>query len=189
MKSDTFLQLYRTYESLLREQKGIEPKDEEANVDGLIGDRLRMCRQFRNYFVHTSDPGFLEVSDKMGKFLSDYVDALKSKGDTVKKHMKRSDTCIVPIKGHMSDALDVFNKYKQFSVVIDMGDGSYGTLSVFDSVGVDARAKLETLKIRKIKPVFCAPLDDFQALDMDRITLCTDDGTAKGKLLGQVIFV
>ena len=36
MKSDAFLQLYRTYESLLREQKGIEPKDEEANVDGLI---------------------------------------------------------------------------------------------------------------------------------------------------------
>lgn len=189
MKSDAFLQLYRTYESLLREQKGIEPKDEEANVDGLIGDRLRMCRQFRNYFVHTPDPGFLEASDKMGKFLSDYVDALKSKGDTVKKHMKRADTCIVPIKGHMSDALEVFNKYKQFSVVIDMGDGSYGTLSVFDSVGVAARAKLETLKIRKVKPVFCAPLDDFQALDTDRITLCTDDGTAKGKLLGQVIFV
>lgn len=188
MKPDAYLQLYRTYESLLRDGKGIEPKDEEMNVDDLTGGRLRMCRQFRNYLVHTQDPGFLEVSDKMGKFLTGYVDALKSRGDVAKKHMKKADACILPIRAHVSDALELFGKLRQDYLVIDMGVGGYGLLSIYGALGAPSRGKLELLPIKKCKPVFCAPLDEFASLDSDKITLCTDDGTPGGKLLGQIIF-
>lgn len=187
---EKFLALYKEYEQLVRaNNKDVKVlEDELDNAGDFTGNRLRMCRQFRNYLVHTPDPGFIEVSDKMYKFLSGYVAGMKSCGDVAKKHMKKADMCVVSIKGHMSDALAVFNRYKQFDVVVDMGDGSYGALSVFDSVGVQSRAKLETLRIRKEKPVFCGPLDDFSSLDPDKITLCTDDGTSKGKLLGQIMF-
>ncbi len=188
MKADVFLQLYRTYESLLRDVKGTEPKDEETKVDDLTGGRLRMCRQFRNYLVHTQDPGFIEVSDKMGKFLTDYVNELKSQGDVAKKHMKKPDACVLSIKAHVSDALDVFGKTKRDSIVIDMCDGTYGLLSVYGVLGAPSRGKLESLQIKKCKPAFCSPFDDYASLDSDKVTLCTNDGTPSGKLLGQIMF-
>lgn len=188
MKQDSFLQLYRTYEGLLRDFKGVEPKDEEIDVDDVTGGRLRMCRLFRNYFVHTQDPGFLEVSDKMGKFLSDYVDDMKTRGDVAKKHMKRPDVCIVTLKDHVCDVCDVFRKLKSCFVVVDMGDGTYGCVNIFDIIGTPVRTLVRDVRIKKVKPFFCSPMDDFKSLDSDRVTLCTDDGTSSGKLLGQIIF-
>lgn len=55
-----FLALYREYESLLREQ-GLEYKQAEDAAEGQVQDRMRICRQIRNYLVHQEDAGFLEI--------------------------------------------------------------------------------------------------------------------------------
>lgn len=112
-----FLALYREYESLLREQ-GLEYKQIEDNAEGQTQDRMRICRQLRNYLVHQEDAGFLEISEKQMAFFRGLVETEKTKLDTFGEHllslrsgactpedspeavlkkMKRLKTCVLPI--------------------------------------------------------------------------------------------
>ena len=62
-----YLELYREYETALR-AAGMDYKAVEEAADALVGDRMRMCRQMRNYLTHSSDAGFLDVSDQQISF-------------------------------------------------------------------------------------------------------------------------
>ena len=84
--TEKFIGLYREYEQLLR-TSGLDPKTVEDAAANLDSDRLRLCRQFRNYFAHVQDPGFLEATDKMMRYLEGKVRELKLAGDVVKKHI------------------------------------------------------------------------------------------------------
>jgi len=183
--TEKFIGLYREYEQLLR-ASGLDPKTVEDAAANLDSDRLRLCRQFRNYFAHVQDPGFLEATDKMMRYLEGKVRELKLAGDVVKKHIKKPDTCILSESDKVQVASERFQKLKCFSLIVLKADGAYGSLSVFDILGQRGTAKINTLKIKGIKPKFCGPLDDFASLDPEQVYLCTDSGVSDGKLLGQV---
>lgn len=187
MKSEKFLELYKEYEGLLRLQ-GFDPKDVEDKSEGPDGDRLRMCRLFRNYFAHVADPGFLEAGDKMQKFLEARVQALKLQGDVVRKHLKKPEACMVSENAKCSEAFEKFTKLGCMSLPVIMSDGTYKALSVFNTVGAKGSSKISSLKLTAVKPVFCGPLGGYMTLDTGRMTLCTEDGTPSGKLLGRVWF-
>lgn len=185
---EQFLNVYRTYEQLVRAD-GRDPKELEDNATGPDSDRLRMCRLFRNYLSHVSDPGFLDPTDRMLRFLSSQVDAMKSAGDTVKKHIKKPEACILQETQKVQDAILLASKLKCTDLVITNKDHSYATISLFSLIQVKPGVKLSMVKAKKLVPRFCSPLDDFSTLNPDKIYLCTDTGGPDGKLLGQVWFL
>lgn len=183
--ADKFMGLYREYEQLLR-ASGLDPRMVEDTANGLDSDRLRLCRQFRNYFAHVQDPGFLEPTDKMVRYLEGRVQELKLASDVVKKHIKKPDACMLSESDKVQVATEKFQKLKCSGLLVLRSDGAYGSLSVFDILGQRSTAKIGTLKIKGSKPRFCGPLDDFASLDPTQVYLCTDNGLPDGKLLGQV---
>ena len=78
--TEKLLSSYKDYESLVRDT-GRDPKEVEDQAPELEGQRLRMCRLFRNYLSHVNDPGFLEPTAKMTGFLARRVTELKMAGD------------------------------------------------------------------------------------------------------------
>lgn len=185
-KAEKFLSLYKEYETLVRSMYSREPKDLEDEFPDPRQGRLRMCRQFRNYLSHQEDPGFLEPTDKMLKFLGERVSDLKSEKDVVRKHLKKPEVCMVMENAKASEAWEKFIKLECLVLPVVYKDGRYGMLSVFDVMGVRGTTKVNTLKIKPVKPLYCGPLQLFKDLDMDAFYLCTSDGTPDGKLLGKV---
>lgn len=184
--SDKFLAIYKDYEQELRDM-GLDPKMYgDAETDTRLQDRLRVCRLIRNYLSHNADPGFVEPTDKMIKFLQAEVDKLKAGGDPVKKHLKKPEACMLDHRAKMSDALAMFQKLKCFGLLYRQESGGWSMLSVFDTIGVKPACKLELLKMKTVKPKFVGPLERFSSLDMDAVWICTDDGTPNGKILGRV---
>lgn len=184
---EKFLAAYREYECLLR-AAGKEPKQAEESASSLDSGRLRMCRQARNYLCHADDTGFVAISDKMMKFITKKADEIKEEGDTAKKHLKKQDACMLLENTKCADAFEMFRKLKCAELLMLCNDGTYALVSVYELLGCRSTQKAGTLKRQKIKPSFCHPLDSYQNLDSGSIILCTDNGKADGKLLGQVWF-
>lgn len=184
---EKFLGLYREYESLLR-AKGKDPKETEENAEPLESGRLRMCRQTRNYLSHTDDTGFAGISEQMIAFLQKKITQLKEEGDTAKKHVKKTDTCILKEDTKASEAFLFFKKLKVQELLVMHKDGDFGVLSVYELLGCRSTSKIGTLKQSKAKLCFCSQTDDYGSLDRSSMYLCTSDGTPDGKLLGQVWF-
>lgn len=182
--TDELLSLYREYETLMRD-KGLDCKEFEDKADDATGNRLRMCRLFRNYLSHQNDPGFLEVSDTQIKFLRAQVEVLKYEDDVVKKHLKTviSGTCTE--KDKCWDVLPKLNKLKLTGIIVVTSDG-YGVASIHDiltSAMVSKTAKMSTVKLKK-NYVVVEPTRKMRDVPVDKIVICTADGTADGKLLG-----
>lgn len=187
---EKFLNLYRDYEQLLRAE-GADPKaveDELAQSDAQSSDRLRLCRQFRNYMSHVQDPGFVEPTEKMMKFLSGRADALRAKGDAARKHLRKPEAAMLEETEKVSDAMAKFSKLKATSLPLRKKDGTFGRVSLFDLLDAKPSAKLSTVRHAALKPKYCSLLDPFQDLDPSKTWLCTSDGNPDGKLLGVVRF-
>lgn len=184
---ENFLSLYKDYEQLLRAD-GIDPKEREDSAEPVVGDRLRMCRQFRNYLSHVQDPGFLEPTTKMLDFLANEVNDLKSAGDIAKKHLKKPDTCMVQETDKVKTALEKCVKLKQPELVVIHKDGTYGIVSVYTLISMKGSEKVGVQKAKKGSILFCGPMDDYGDLLPGTFTLCTKDGEPDGPLLGQVWF-
>lgn len=62
-QNQRFLELYRAYETVLREQ-GLDyfSVNEQAEPP-LLKSRMTMVRQMRNYLTHVNDVDFLSVTD------------------------------------------------------------------------------------------------------------------------------
>lgn len=177
--------LYKEYEGLLRADN-IDPKTVEDDTDELDGNRLRMCRQFRNYFAHVQDPGFLEPTEKMMAFLQGEVNGCKMKKQPVKKYLKKPEACMLKPTQKVADALAMFAKLKCDMLLVDDGSGKYTVLSLFDILQCKPTAKIGICRTRKVKVSYCSPYDDVSWFSPEMSVLCTEDGTAGGKLLGQV---
>ena len=182
--TETFLQLYKEYETLLRE-KGRDPKSVEEEGEGQIQNRLRICRQFRNYLSHNHDPGFLFVSDEQIEFLQDQIWKLKMEDDILKKHIKSVATGTCSVDDKCIDALQKMRRLKSTKVVTIKSDGTYGIADVLDVGNEIIRSKVSRMSgiplTKRYK--FCKPDQPMTDLP-NTIIICTDDGSAKGKLLG-----
>lgn len=180
---DRFLALYREYETLVRDE-GSEPKDVEDAADDLTQNRLRMCRQFRNYLSHQNDPSFIAISDQMLCFMQSNVDKRRNMRDTLKKHCKPADATTVAAKDKVGVALDRMVKLKSDKLVVIDGC-SFGVVSIYDVIGaylVSKATKTGTLKQAK-RFAIGAPTDDNKAY-ADDVVICTADGTSTGTVVG-----
>ena len=184
---DKFLALYKEYEGLLRSMNMDSKEVEDAQLEQ-DANRLRMCRQFRNYFAHVQDPGFLEPTKKMFDFLQKRTDVLKMNGDIVKKHLKKPECCILRPADKIADAVANFSKLRREELLVAEEDGKYSLLSVYETICFPGRGKISVTKRKLCKVQYCGPMEPMENLDNSRVWLCTQDGTAEGKLLGQVWF-
>lgn len=181
---EKFLNLYKEYESIMRDQ-GLDCKDFEEHCEDTLQNRLRMCRQMRNYLSHNNDAGFLDISNTQIKFLSDFVNEQKIKGDVLKKHLKTPTSSVCDIKDKCSLALEKLNKLKKENIVVTNGT-SYKLASVYE---ISTRAiESKSNKLDKVKlcgdVIFEHPLVEIEKIPSGKIIVCTSDGTTDGKLLG-----
>ncbi len=183
-KEEEFIAVYKEYENTVREQ-GKDPKEHEETVDPSTQGRLRMLRYFRNYLVHQSDPGFITVNDAQIKFLKEYTFQLKSRDDIVKKHIKSASAATCQSTDRCTDALTKCIKFKTDKIIVIDSKTGYGSVSIYDIASRILETK--TAKLSEIKPKkefhFIAPSVKMENTPSG-VLVCTDNGTADGKLLG-----
>lgn len=182
--TDALLALYREYETLMRD-KGLDCKEFEDKSDDVTGNRLRMCRLFRNYLSHQNDPGFLEVSDAQVKFLKDQVEMLKYEDDVVKKHIKTVAAGTCSEKDKCSDVVLKLSKLKSTEIVVITSTG-YGIASIYDVMTKALESKTTKMSSVKLKKNYVLVEASRKMCDVPtgRTVICTSDGTADGKLIG-----
>ncbi len=189
---EKYLGLYKTYESLLRDN-GSEPRLVEQTLEtenpGKAA-RLRMCRLFRNYLTHEDDIGFLEPTERMMDFLTAEVQELQYKDDAVRKHLRTPASCSFDVKVKCSDALAKILSGK-LEYVVRVDGNNYDLIAAYDVMAsyMESRTgRIGAVKAMKQKVRFIEPTAKYKTLDDSRVYICTSDGTSAGKFLGVVKF-
>lgn len=189
VESTKFLNVYKDYETLVR-STGKDPKELEDQMPELEANRMRMCRQFRNYLSHVNDPGFIEPTEKMAKFLLAQAAKQRMAGDVAKKHLKKPSVAVIDGNMKLSEAVKQVLPLRR-ELVAGTLDGKYVVYSLFDltkaALEQPKTTKVQTVKPLRTKPVLVAPDVAVSELDSYAVYVCTEDGTAEGKLLGLVI--
>lgn len=188
-KTEKFLALYKEYEGIIRSRGIQNPKDAEENMEDADAQRMRMCRQFRNYISHNNDAGFLEPTDKMIDFINDMVNSLLMEEDIVKKHLKTASSSMCKSSDHAADALLKLSKMKRetIAVITEKGVSSYNIYDIITKMSKDKDALLSDIKPSG-KVHFCVPTDRISELDRDLLYVCTASENGAGRILGTVIF-
>ena len=188
-KADKFLDLYREYETVLRDQ-GIDYKTREDGSDDMMQNRLRINRQIRNYLTHNHDIGFLEVSDSQIKFMEKLIKDQKMQNDILKKHTKTPAAASCNMSDKCSDVMTKMSKLKVEYMPVCDDNGIVGLVSIYD-VATTLLANTKTVKIavitKVIKKVRCIQPDvQMSCVEQfnDAVICCTDTGDMSGKLLG-----
>ena len=190
-QTDKFLSLYKDYETAVRDA-GEDPKLVEDAMDEMRGGRMRLCRQFRNYLSHSNDPGFLEPTDAMIRFMESELKERQMKGDIAKKHLKSVAASICTPKDTVTVALSKMTKLKADKVAVyDEKERQYKVVNIWDTS--DALMKSKATKISVVKDSkelinFVSPTTPMSEISKEAMTICTSDGTKEGKLLGMVYF-
>lgn len=181
-KPELFLKLFREYETLLRE-RGSEPIEEETRMEDevITKNRLRLCRQFRNYLVHSADVGFLEVSDKMYSFLEQYHKDLIYQEDVAKKHLRSMNSATCKPTDKCSIALEKMLKLKQDYLIIVTDDSTFHTIDIYSVLKTTKSAKINTLKPYKRRVLRTEPTQLMIGLDRSDFSyVCIDNGKCLG---------
>ena len=188
-QTDKFLSLYKDYETTVRDA-GEDPKLVEDAMDEVRGGRMRLCRQFRNYLSHSNDPGFLEPTDAMVRFMESELKERQMRGDVAKKHLKSVATSICVPKDTVTIALTNMDKLKTDKIVVyDEKVHQYKVVNIWDTS--DALMKSKVTKISVVKDskelvAFVSPTTPMSEISREALVVCTSDGTSEGKLLGLV---
>ena len=201
-----FLALYREYESLLREQ-GLEYKQREDAAEGQVQDRMRICRQIRNYLVHQEDAGFLEISEKQMAFFKGLVEQEKTKLDTFGEHllslrreavlkkMKRLKTCVLPVweikESSLQKDIPRWTTFKDGTYRIEALLGQITLISVALLLAKGSKTIGSGLKKYEKPAVILRPdirmPEALKFAEESPLICCTEDGTIKGGFLGAYI--
>ena len=144
-----FLALYKEYESLVREN-GKDPKEYEESLPDSTANKLKMCRQFRNFLAHDADEAFLTVGQGQISFMEKVVKNLRSEKDTLKKHAKSISAGACSPKDRVTDAIEKMVKLKtDVLVVYDAFSEKYSVLSIFDAAPAALSSK--TTRVSDVK--------------------------------------
>lgn len=190
--NDKFLATYKDLETLLRGQFD-DMQTAEASFDTTKGEKLRICRQMRNFMSHNNEPGFLIASEAQIKYLEQCVSEERLKGDIAKKHTKTISAyaCTVTDK-----CIDVATKMikKKITVMPVFSETKtgriFGSVSIFDvtTAAFEKKTnKIDSIKINTKEHLFVAPDTKVENIPRDKVVFCTSDGTDKGKVLGVVV--
>lgn len=148
-KNALFLTAYREYEQLLK-SKGLDVSSIESSTETPkdVSDKIRICRQMRNFMSHNDDPEFLNASDSQIAFLTNLVYEERLKEDCAKDHMRGLKSASVSSKDKCTDALDKLIRLKTDKIVVIDGY-DIGVASIFD-VAKAAQAT-KTSKMSSVK--------------------------------------
>lgn len=192
--AEKFLNLYREYETLLRDA-GVDYKELEEKSDDLMQNRLRINRQLRNYLTHNHDAGFLDISDKQLVFMEKLIKEQKYSMDILKKHTKTVKVAACTYVDTLEDVLTKMIKLKVerlpvYDDVCVLGFVSWTeVIKAYMSEKRPKTAKLSVVK-KLDKKVVCMKSDTLMSdvfnVGEDMIC-CTDTGNKNGKLLGVYI--
>ena len=114
--------------------------------------------------------------------------AWSSRGDIAKKHLKSAALSICGEKDTCGEAVVKMASLKITRLAVVLENQKYVLVDIWTVSSMPKKAKLSTVKTLKEKPAFVRPDTLMPEIDPDRVTLCTQDGTPAGKLLGTVIF-
>ncbi len=190
-----FTDEYRSLETALREN-GTDYKTLEDGADEARQDRLRICRQMRNYIIHHQDEGFLDITDKQIRFIEEELQKQKMSGDVLKKHLKTVKTSCCTLDDLLIDVFGKMDRLSEAFIAVLSDDKHFiGILSIHDAIKTytaNARPKTAKVKsVRKLIPadesVFHAPterMEDIPDKSEYGFIICTEDGTPEGKVLG-----
>lgn len=189
---EEFLELYRTYEGLIRD-KGKDYKTIEESADDLLSNRMRITRQMRNYLSHNADPAFLEISTQQMKMLEDLIWEERSNIDLVRDHLYTGK------KGFCSEAMPIKTvleqmvKLKVSKLPVLSGKTILGLVDIYKVSAAFLKAPDGILEKKTYgvygKQFVCLapeqPVSDAAGyLDTEKVICCTSDGTSKGPFIG-----
>lgn len=177
-----FINSYKDYETILR-ANNIDPKDYEDKSDEIVSNRLRICRQMRNYISHQNDPGFLEPSDLQIKFLDQQIKTLTMADDIAKKHVKRNFVCKDMDKA--CDVAKLMAKSKVIEIIVTRKDGTYEIVSIYDVIAGALESKTTKIAtIKSKKPKFVSATTKIRDIAPGALYVVTDNGAVDGKFIG-----
>lgn len=104
-----FINLYKEYETVLRDTMNSNPYAYESTQPQQISNKLQIIRLNRNYIQHESDPDFVKISRDQYEFLQQVINDVKLTQGTAKDGM-------IPIRKYphlfddmrSSEAVEVF---------------------------------------------------------------------------------
>lgn len=190
---EKFLDLYKTYEGLLREH-GKDYRAVEESADDLKLNRMRMMRQMRNYLSHNADAMFLAVSKQQIQMLESLIKEEQSAEEIVKKHLLTPKRAACMEGDNMVDILLKMSKLKaQYMPVTDKDGRLLGLANVFKMAKTVLEKPGMALDKKSYgayeKSLLCVtpdtPVKEIrEQSDSYCMVCCTSDGTCSGKFLG-----
>lgn len=149
----TYLDLYRQYEGLLRE-RGTEYRNIEEMSGGLKKDRMTIMRQIRNYLVHRGDSDFVKVSDKQLQFLSSLILEEELRGDLLRDHLLSIKKATVTKSESLISAITKMKRLDFYSIVVYDEEKLWGRLDVREAALAIIKDSTATVgAIKKLKPI------------------------------------
>lgn len=193
-KQEEFLDLYRQYESLLRNHNSMYSQVEE-NANDSLQNQLRITRQMRNFLSHNDSPSFLTISDKQIQLLQQLIQTEQEK-DLLLKHCIQSPAKTA-VKEHdtIQTVMTKLCKHQWNNILIYNHDCILGTLNIYQLSKLFMKTKSIHVEItrqtygRYDKQFLCfapeTPMQNiYPYMDNETIICCTSDGTANGHFLG-----
>lgn len=149
---DQFLTEYKNFETILRDLN-LDYKDIESEVDSETSEKMRLCRNLRNYLSHNSDKSFVSISKNMIDFLTDLEFKYLSLEDTVIKHSDKfnsSNYCL--IRDNCSSVLEKMIKKKVNNFLV-VNKEEFKVVSIYQLIQM-----LLISKTKKVKDISDAAL-------------------------------
>lgn len=187
--TEEFLNLYKEFESVLRDKR-IDYRDFESMLDDATENKLRVCRRLRNFLSHNNNDGFVVISEKQIAFMKEIIENQKGNADVLQRYVKPAALSSCNINETCKESLVKFSKLD--TECLPVYDASRGILGLISSVDVIMRmARNKDAIIKEIpvstKNIACfaadTPIDKIKQCKAS-VICCTDDGSAFGKLLG-----
>ena len=192
-QQQTFLELYRKYESILREQ-GLDYFTVSEQAEDSVKNKMNLMRQMRNFLVHTDSASFVSISQEQLVFLEQLITMQSKCGDTLKKHLVTMRKCSKSLSSSVFDAIALLLKYDFFHLVlVDENGRFYGLATLrhltkaylknMDSTCADLMKRQLMLDVVFAKPdVLMTEL--LQQYPKCTVVIATKDGTKKSEVLG-----
>lgn len=127
-----FINTYKTLENLLREKSpDTSVLEYENTLPAAEGDKLRICRQLRNYIQHHEDGEvFISISDNMIKFLKLLITQIESEEKKVIDRVYRLGA--IELGEKLINVVERFSKTKrEWLPVVDNNGMFLGILSYY----------------------------------------------------------
>lgn len=192
-QNQRFLELYREYENVLKEQGRNYFDMNETAETVFLKDRMTITRQMRNFLVHADGSDFLVVSDEQLLFLKDLIELAKRDGDTVDKHMVPIKQCVLSVTDVAYRGLVLSAKHSlQWFIVLNEQGHIKGLCSlslILKAYVKDSKQLVGSIRGLCKSYVLCGPkvllseLRDTVPAPTEHV-IVTSDGTPFGKCLG-----